>query len=318
MTQVGEIRNIVIIGVGGVGGYFGGRLARTVKAAGARAGRSVSFLARGPHGDAIRSGGLRLQTAQGEELLCRPDLVTDDPAELPAPDLCLLCVKAYDLPAVLEPLAPRLPEHAAILPLLNGVDIYDRVLRLCPQGLVLPACAYVSANIEAPGIVRQRGQEGTILLGPDPRRPGHDAPVVRALLSEAKIRHIWSGDPFPGIWQKYLFIAAFGIVTAWSGKSMGEVLADRELTGLVREIMAEVLALARARNVRLPAEAAEQVLEKARSFPPETRTSYQRDVEAGGRNEGELFGGTILRLGRELGIPVPVTEGLHLQIPGPG
>jgi 2-dehydropantoate 2-reductase len=278
----------------------------------------VSFLSRGPHLQAIRERGLRLLTEEGGELLCRPGLVTDDLAETPQPDLCLLCVKAYDLAEVLERLAPRLREGTAIIPLLNGVDIYDRVVRACPQAVVLPACAYVSVNIEAPGIVRQRGQEGTILLGPDPRRRGHDASAVRALLAEAQIRHTWSEDPCPGIWQKFLFIAAFGLVTAWSRKSLGEVLADRELTALVREIMAEILAIARAGSVRLPADAADQALEKARSFPAETRTSYQRDVEAGRRNEGELFGGTILRLGSELGIPVAVTRRLHQQIPEPG
>lgn len=312
MQQPGGIEHIAVIGVGGVGGYFGGRLAAA--AAGGGAERKVSFLARGPHGEAIRRHGLRLRTAEAGEVLCRPHLVTDDPAELPPPDLCLLCVKGYDLGGVLRRLAPRVRKHTVFLPLLNGVDIYDRVLGVSPEAGVLPACAYVSVHIEEPGVVRQAGQEGTILFGPDPRQAGRDASEVRSLLSQAQIRHTWSEDPLPAIWQKYLFIAAFGLVTAWSGRSMGEALADPNLSGLVRQIMGEVQALAAVRGVRLPADAAEQALQKARSFPPETRTSYQRDVEAGRRNEGDLFGGTILRLGRELGVAVPVTGRLHGEI----
>ena len=325
MEQEQPIRHVLVAGVGGVGGYFGGRLALAAAASGGGVG--ISFLARGAHLEAIRGRGLSLHT-QGGELSCRPDLATDDPREVPPPDLCLLCVKGYDLPAVLESLAPRLRDSSVILPLLNGVDIHERVVRVCGHTIVLPACAYVSANIQSPGIVVQRGQEGTILLGPDPRKPepySHPgtrppsgdgrAAALRGLLSEAGIAHTWSPDPRAGIWQKYLFIASFGIVTAWSRKSMGEVLADQELTALVRAIMGEIAALARARQVPLPEGAVGQALAKARSFPGETRTSYQRDVEAGGRNEGELFGGTIQRLGRELGVQVPVASRLHGEIP---
>ncbi len=313
MSGEETIRTVAVIGVGGVGGYFGGRIAHRLaqKPSGKT---TIAFVARGRHLEAIRREGLLLRMGEGPAVRCRPNLATDRIAELPAPDLCLLCVKGYDLPGVLAELAPSVAADTVIVPVLNGVDIYERIRQHLSTGIVLPACVYVSANIEKPGTVVQRGMEGLILSGPDPQHPQEGASGARAFLDSMGIAFRWNADPFPAIWEKYLFIASFGLVTAWAGKSFGEVLASRELSGLVRSITAEILALAAKRAVRLPPETLEATMDKAAGFPAETRTSYQRDVEAGRQGEGDLFGATILRLGESLGVPVPVTRRIHGQI----
>ncbi|MBN1834724.1 MAG: 2-dehydropantoate 2-reductase [Spirochaetales bacterium] len=313
MSSNQEIRNIAVIGTGGVGGYYGGRIAWQLGRA-PGTGRTVSFLARGAHLEAIRRDGLALATGGGEELSCRPTLATDRIDGLPTPDLCLLCIKGYDLPDVLQQLAPRLGPDSVILPLLNGVDIYDRVREAVPGAVTLPACTYVSVNLESPGRIVHRGNEGLIILGADPARPGYDGEPVRRLLEETGIRFRWSEEPFAAIWEKYLFIAALGLVTAWTENSMGEVLGAPALRDTAQGIMDEILALARARRVPLSSSAARDALEKAAAFPPETRTSYQRDVEARRRTEGELFGGAILSLGKRHGVPTPVTERVYREI----
>ncbi len=308
---------ILVFGIGGVGGYFGGLLARHYGAAGeADPGRTVTttFVARGAHLQAIQASGLLLNTAQHSGLVCRPDRATDAIGELERPDLCLICVKGYDLAEVSRQLAPLVSESTVVMPLLNGVDIRERIRSHVKTGVVLPACVYVSASIDRPGVVTQKGMAGLLICGRDPERSQYDpAPVVQ-LFQRAGVSVEYAEDAYPAIWEKYLFITSFGLVTAWSDKPFGAVLQDTELYGLVRGIMAEIQTVATKRGVSLPEGIIESSLKKAENFPFETKTSYQRDVEKGGHNEGDLFGGTIVRLGQELGVPTPLVQRLYREI----
>jgi 2-dehydropantoate 2-reductase len=308
--------NIAVIGIGGVGGYFGGKLALLAERNPAT---NVYFVARGEHLKAIRSSGLELDAEEGR-MLCRPTLATDAIADLPRLDLCFLCVKGYDLPKVLEQLDGKIDDDTAILPLLNGVDIYERAKKVLHKGYLHPSCVYISASLEAPGKVRQRGPLSTILFGADPARPSRSdrpGPERKALeiLEKAGIKHAWKEDPFLEIWNKYLFIAPFGLVTADSGKTIGEVIQSPEHLAAVKRIMGEILSLAKVRGVALAPTAIEDTIEKAKKFPFETKTSFQRDVESPGKpDERDLFGGSIIRLGKELGVPTPGTQDVFASI----
>src|SRR5688572_10772744 len=142
-TTIGMIRTVGIIGVGGVGGYFGGKLCR-VQSNGS--GISISFVARGEHLQAIQESGLLLSSDEGDDV-CRPALATDDFADLPRLDLCLICVKEFDLAGVLSRLGPIASNETIFLPLLNGVDVYARIRAVIKKGIVLPACVYVGTHI---------------------------------------------------------------------------------------------------------------------------------------------------------------------------
>jgi len=309
-----ELRNLAVFGVGGVGGFVAARLGTLLTGTGVP-GPRLYLIARGAHLEAMRQKGLRLKTPKEGELLCRPTLATDNPRELPPLDLCFLCVKGYDLAEAAVGLAPRVGEATVLIPLLNGVDIYDRLAAALPAGTVLPACIYIGSHLESPGIVHHTGGQGLIQLGRDPRFPAFDPQALLSLLGRAGIPYEWLKDPFPAVWSKYLFIASFGLVSAASGRSLGQILADPRLKAEVGAVMEEILALAAARGAVLAPDGAAKALEKAASFPPETRTSYQRDVEAKRpKNEGDLFGGAILRLGRELGVPVPVSTALFEKV----
>lgn len=304
------ISNIVTLGIGGVGGYFGGLLARHYRGSGT----ATTFVARGAHLQAIRRKGLLLNTAAQSGLLCRPDRATDAIEQLDAPDLCLVCVKGYDLDEVSRQLAPLVTDETVLMPLLNGVDIRERIRRRVKSGIVLPACVYVSASIDKPGVVTQKGMAGLLIFGRDPDHPDYDPSAVARLFEQAGVSVKYAEDAYPAIWEKYLFIASFGLVTAWADKTFGAVLEDAQLHGLVRAIMEEIRTLAAKGGVGLGEGIIETSLEKAGNFPYETKTSYQRDVEKGARNEGDLFGGTVVRLGRELGVPTPVAERLYREI----
>jgi len=305
------IREVMVIGIGGIGGVIGSRLALGLPPSG----RRVTFIARGPHLEAIRAEGLRLMRPDGSVLSVRPDLATDSLQQAPAPDLAVLCVKSYDLEEVAGRLAAVIKPDTVVLPLLNGADIRERLRARLRRGIVPPACIYVSARRLEPGTVEHVGGAGKIHLGPDPEAPAWRGGELRAVLERAEIPHQWHEDPAAAIWSKYLFIASLALVTAAHGADFGQVLATPKLTAQTRGVMEEIRRIATARGVALPADIVERTLATTGGFPPETRTSYQRDIESRApADEGDLYGGTILRLGAAHGVATPVSAELAAAI----
>ncbi len=308
------IKNICVFGVGGVGGFFGGKLVDAFRKETPHI-HHVFFVGRGPHLKEIQTNGLVLNTKSEGTLLCRPDIATDNVDDLPHVDLWLICVKAYDLKQAAQSIARVASDDTIMLPLLNGVDICERIRAVVDRGVVLPACVFIGTHIEKPGVVTQTGGEGIVLFGPDTQNPDFDVTPVMDIFEKGSIRHNWIDDPLPSIWEKYMFISAFGLVTAYSGKTFGEVFADRNLIGLAEEVLHEINEIARRKGIVLPNDVVQASIKKALSFPPDTKTSYQRDVETKGRkNEGDVFGGTIIRMGQNVGVPTPVTHRLYAQI----
>ncbi len=147
---------------------------------------------------------------------------------MPVPDVVLVCVKSYGLD---EALASNRRTRAArirvVIPLLNGIDIHERVRLGLPDAVVLPACVFVGTHVDRPGVVSQAGGDGVIFLGGDPDDPGFVPAGSCRCFEDAGIRYRWFDDPRPAIWEKYVFISAFGLVTAASRRTLGEVLATR-------------------------------------------------------------------------------------------
>jgi 2-dehydropantoate 2-reductase len=302
--------NIAVIGIGGIGGYFGGKLTGVIRD---DPQTRIYFVARGRHLEEIKANGLVLDAQEGPTL-CRPTMATDSLADLPVLDFCLICVKGYDLADVLARLKGKIGDSTVILPLLNGVDIFERTRAIVKNGYLHPACVYISTHIEKPGVVQQRGPAGTISLGADPGCERENKSIL-ALFDRAGIQYAWKTEPFVEIWNKFLFIAPFGLVTADSGKTIGEVLRSEPQLNAVKGVMREILALADKKGVRLPPTAMEDTLARAAKFPSDTRTSFQRDfVTKGKPDERDLFGGSILRMGAELGVPTPAMDELYLSI----
>ncbi len=303
--SVHRICNIAVIGVGGVGGYFGGKLCKLLRE---NTGCIVSFLARGEHLRAIQQDGLLIHSDDGD-LICKPSLATGDFHQLPPPDLCLLCVKEFDLASALSRLCPLIRDHTVILPLLNGVDIPARVRRLIPNGILLPACVYVGTHIERPGVIAQKGGACKILFGPDPLHPQFSPDEILQLFGRARIKCEWTTDIQVEIWKKFVFICAFGLVTAAFDKTVGQVLDNDTFRTDAENIINETIQLAGAAGVRLPPDTANAALFKARSFPHEAKTSFQRDFERSDRkDERDLFAGSMLRLAGQLRVLIPATQ----------
>lgn len=308
------LKNLGIIGIGGVGGYFGGKICRALTSK-PESHQNVYFIARGRHLEEIRKHGLLLSTENEGDFIGRPALATDNFKELPVLDLVILSVKSYDLQDVLTAIKDRTTGNTQILPLLNGIDVYERVREVIEDGIVFPACAYLGTHIERPGKVTQSGGSCKILFGKDPRHPDFVPKELHALFAESNIKYEWLQNANPEIWRKFMFIGPFALVTACYNKTIGQVVASKALGDQVRCIMGELLALSRAKGVSLPDSIVDESFLRGKDFPYETKTSFQRDFERIAKpDERDLFGGTIIRLGKALGIDVPCTTAMYEQL----
>jgi len=312
-TTLPPIRKVCVYGVGGVGGYFGGKIVDTIQKMGATD-HEIYFIARGKHLSVIKRNGITVVTP-GQTITAMPSIATHDINEIPAPDLFLLCVKSYDLTEAVKAIVSKAKERTVIIPLLNGADIYERIREILDNGIVLPACVFVGTHLESPGVIHQNGGNGIIMFGKDPEVPQFTPEKVMNFFDQMGINFKWSEDPLPAIWEKYIFIAAFGLVTVYTDKTLGEIMEDSESKELVRKVMTEIHSIAKKKGIILPENIIEESIGKANHFPYETKTSYQRDVESRGKmNEGDLYGDTIIRSGEALGIATPVTQAIYTQI----
>ncbi|MBK8808584.1 MAG: 2-dehydropantoate 2-reductase [Bacteroidales bacterium] len=291
---------ICFFGVGGVGGYFGALVAKRYKSQ-----HEIYFIARGKHKDEIQTNGLTLKKSGGCEIInCMPDKCEEQVDSIPICDIIVLSVKSYDLEKAVNEIAKISDSNTVILPLLNGVDIYERIRENLTAGIVLPSCVYLGTHIESPGVIFQKGGSCKILFGNDPLKPKGNLENLKSILTESEIEYNHETNVAVAIWSKFMFIASYGLVTATYNKTLGDVFADDELKNQTKSIMEEINALSQALNVPLPNNIIESSLLKAKDFPFEAKTSFQRDVESKGNvNESDLFGGTIIRLGHKLQIP---------------
>lgn len=304
-----HIKSILVCGLGGVGGYFGGKIAHKIAQLNDEK-YKIYFLARGSHLEEINKNGLKLKTSDGEKIVSKPNLASDNLNNFPPPDLCLICIKSYDLDDLIIKLKEKLSDNTIIIPLMNGIDIYDRIRKKLKKCIVLPSCVYIGSHIEKPGFVVQSGNPGFFYSGLDPKSPNFNPKVIMNFFKEMEILFNWRDDPNPMIWEKFVLVAAFALVTAYTGQTLGEVIYDKESVEILKKIMNEIIMIAERKNISLPDGLIEKIIEFCKDYS-EIKTSYQRDVEKGKKNEGDLFGGAIIRLGKELGIPTPSTASIY-------
>ncbi|WP_292462126.1 ketopantoate reductase family protein [Methanolobus sp.] len=306
-----EIMKICFFGVGGVGGYIGTIVTEKYKDK-----HEIYYIARGQHKDTICKNGLTLKKAGENKIItASPKKCTDTVNDLPVCDIVILSVKIYDLENAIKEISKITNERTIILPLLNGVDIYDRIREHLKTGIVLPSCVYVGTHIENPGIIYQNGGSCKISIGADPESPDFDLEPLFTIFKDARIDFELEENVNISIWSKYMFIAAYGLVTAAFDSTLGEVLGNSEQSQIIKSIMNEIETISRKLHVALDDDIVEKSYLKAMLFPYDTKTSFQRDVESKGRtNEGDLFGGTVIRYGNALGVQTPTTKIIYERL----
>lgn len=306
------IKKLTVIGLGGVGGYFGFKLAQRYSNPEEL---NVSFVARGETYATVKKNGLTLLSPEHEIPIAHPTAIYQQLTDLPIPDVLLICVKEYDLEKVCLELKDKINTNTVILPLMNGVDIYERIRKVITNGIVLPACVYVASHIKEKGIVEHKGNAGKIVLGNDPQNPAYDAQELVALLKSAGIDLLYKTDAFPDIWTKFFFIASFGLVSARYNHSIGQIIEIPELKQKASLIMEEIKAIATKKNIAIPADIIANTFKKAATFPYATPTSLQLDVQAKKEHtELELFAGAIMDYGKALGLPVLESTRIYEEI----
>lgn len=304
-------KNVTVIGLGGVGGYFGFKIAQKNGSKDCR----ITFVARDETFEIISEKGLMLLSSEHSNPVVKPDFLVRNIEEIQQSDLILICVKEYDLEDVCVKLKEIITEHSVILPLMNGVDVYERIRKIVENGVILPACVYVASHIKEKGVVEHKGKPGKIIFGRDPQKPDTDARWVDELLKASGIDATYKEDAFPDIWTKFFFIASFGLVSARFDKSIGQVAEEPELKTQATEIMREIEEIAVKKGISLPPDVINLTFEKAAAFPHDTPTSLQLDVQSGkNRNELELFAGAILKCGKELNTATDKTVKIYEEI----
>lgn len=289
---------IAIMGAGAVGGYFGARLAAT-------RGAEVHFIARGPHLEAIRSNGLRIES-EAAPLHLTDIRAAGDPAEVGPVDLVLFAVKLWDTDRAAEACRPLLKPGTVVVTVQNGVTGLDTLCRILGREHVAGGVAHIGATIAAPGVIRHTGALARLTYGELDGRPSPRLTAFHALAEEAGFEAVLSAAILRALWEKFAFLAPFSGVTALTRQPAGVIRRVPESRALFLDAVAEVARLARARDVDLGTGIVARVEALLDSLPPAMTSSMLNDLTRGGRLELPWLSGAAVQLGSELGVPTPV------------
>jgi 2-dehydropantoate 2-reductase len=287
---------IVIIGAGGVGGYFGARLIA--------AGEDVTFVARGSHLTAIQTSGLRLESPKGD--LHLPEVNATSDVHTPGPaDIVLLTVKMYDIESAAATLAPLIGPKTVVVTLQNGVEAVDVVAKQVGRQHVAGGVAYVAAVIAAPGLIRHTSLD-TLFFG---ELDGHrsdrlvelEAACQRAGFNARASEHIEID-----LWSKFSRLSVFSGMTAVTRSPIGVLRSDPELLAMLQAACEETALVARARGIALPDALMQEIMQMVEELPYHAKSSMLEDLERGRRLELPWLSGAVVRLGREAGVPTPI------------
>jgi 2-dehydropantoate 2-reductase len=289
---------IAVFGTGGVGGYFGGRLAE--------AGEDVVFLARGPHLAAMLENGLRVSSVAGDFTL-RPVAAFQRPAQAGVVDVVLLGVKAWQVLEAASEMVPMLHSSSYVVPLQNGVEAPRQLAEVLGRERVVGGMCRISASIKEPGWIQHTGVDPYIAFGELDNTPGDRLERLRAAFSRSRgVTAEIPGDIVAAMWSKFLFISAVSGVGAITQSSLGVIRAQPDTRRLLVEAMDEARAVAVAHGVTLPTDEVDQIMARIDQLPPDTIASMHRDIAAGRPSELLSQSGAVVRLGQEIGLPVPV------------
>lgn len=295
---------VLVMGAGGVGGYFGARLQQ--------GGNEVAFVARGRHLEAINKAGLRVNSALGNaELKVK---ATSDPADAGVVDVVLFCVKLWDTEGAAEQLRPAVGAHTIVIPFQNGVESIDRLKKVLPARSIMGGSAYIGTRIGAPGVIEHTGTMARIRFGvlmPEQR------PAAERFLEacrKAGIGAELAEDIVSVNWEKFIFLVALSSATAVARAPLGAVRADPDLRWLFEEAMRETFRLARAKGAKLPQDFVDKQLAFAGTLPGEMRASLLHDLEAGGRLEAPWLCGAVARMSAEAGLDAPVNRAVYAAL----
>ena len=293
---------VAVMGTGGVGGYFGARLAR--------GGCEVSFIARGAHLAAIRQHGLRIESPLGN-LHLADVLATDDPRAVGAVDLVLFGVKLWDTESAAKATAPLVGADTGVISLQNGVRKDDILRAILGERAVMGGACYIAAQIAEPGVIRHSGTMAKIVIG---EYDGSRSPRAEAILEACRRAGIdveLAADIRRAIWEKFVFLASMSGVTSAMRMPIGPIRSNPQTRAFFHDALREVVAVARAEGVQLAESYADNRLAFGDSLPATMTSSMHNDLERGNRLEVEGLSGDVVARGKAAGVATPVHRAIY-------
>lgn len=289
---------VAVFGAGGVGGYFGGRLAQ--------AGENVTFIARGPHLQAMRANGLQVQSVAGD-FVVEPAQATDDPAAAGEVDVVLVAVKAWQVPEAAPAIQSLLGSNTVVVPLENGVEAPEQLATVLGHKHVAGGLCRIISYIGAPGVIHHIGAEPYVAFGELDNRLSRRLERLRAAFDRATgVTTEIPADIEAAMWRKFLLIATFSGVGAVTRAPIGILRSRPETRAMLQQALHEIYNVALARGIALNEEAIEAAVTFMDNLPPDATASMQRDILEGRPSELESQNGAVVRLGDAAGVDTPL------------
>jgi len=287
---------IAVFGTGGVGGYFGGRLAH--------AGEDITFIARGAHLRAIVANGLKVDSPTGDFTIY-PAKATDDLNEVAAVDLLIVGVKAWQVPEAARTMKPLVGAKTTVIPLQNGVEAVPQLLAEFGAGSVIGGLCRIVSFVVEPGHIRHAGFTPSLIIGELDNRRTDRIMSIYELFRRAGLEITIAADIEVALWMKFLFIASFSGVGAVANAPAGVLRSDPKWRAQMLAAMQEIYKLAHARGISLPADSVANVMATVDGLSEDATSSMQRDIIAGKPSELESQTGAVVRMAQESSVDVP-------------
>ncbi len=288
---------IAVYGTGGVGGYFGGRLAQ--------AGEDVIFIARGDHLQAMISHGLRVDSTKGDFVI-KPVQATDDPAQAGTADVVLLGVKAWQIPDAAQAMLPMVGPETLVLPLQNGLEAPAQLAKVLGSEHVLGGLCGLSVFMAGPGHIRHTAIDPFVRFGEIDNSPSDRVKRLQQVFARAGVTAEVPPNIQTALWMKFLFITPFTGVGAVTRSPLGVWRSLPDTRQMAETALEELVAVARAREVLLPEDAVQTVMKAFDNLPPDITTSIQRDIMEGRPSELDALIGVVVRFGKENEVATPL------------
>lgn len=300
---------IAVLGIGGIGGYFGGKLAAHFADSESV---EIIFIARGENEKAIKNNGLKVITTQ-EEFIAKPKLVTNEADEIGEVDVFLICTKSYSLEESINKFKTCIGEQMAVLPLLNGVDNADKIREILSETEVWDGCVFISSRLIEPGIVKVESEIKLLQFGSS-EKTNPKMEKFAQLLKEAKIHVELSEDIDKKIWEKFIFISSLATLTSFLDTNAGGINSSAENQKLLSDLIEEVTNLAGAKKINVDENIAQIAFDRIKAMPAELTSSMHSDFMKGGKTELETLTGYVVREAKSLNLSTPVYEKLYNEL----
>ena len=293
---------VAVLGAGAVGCYFGGMLAR--------AGHAVTLIGRPAHVEVFRREGLRFEAKTFDE---RVKVLADtEPSGVKGASLVLFCVKSTDTEAAAAQVAPHLAPGAIVVNLQNGVDNTERIQARVPNP-VIPAVVYVATEMAGPGHLKHHGRGDLVIGSTDAKVTAPMLAHVKALFEPAGVPVVVSDNVAAELWMKLVVNCAYNAISAIAQLPYGEMVKGAGIPETMRDVIAETLAVAKAKGVVMPADTLERVMKIAGAMPAQYSSTAQ-DLARAKRTEIDHLNGYVMRAGESLGVPTPVSRALFALV----